>query len=99
MLDNAEHWVLFHALISTFADIMCTIFGTCLERNNCALFSEKRDIRPKNYVHNAVNQGFSNCDTRTNSGTPATVQWYMGIVRKDQRITKFPSINAVTQKT
>jgi hypothetical protein len=24
-------------------------------------------------------QGFSNC------GTPATVQWYMGIIRKNQR--------------
>jgi hypothetical protein len=34
----------------------------------------------------AVNQGVSNCGTRTASGTPVTVQWYTGFVRKNQRI-------------
>jgi hypothetical protein len=29
-----------------------------------------------------LDQGFSNYDTRTTSGTPATVQWYTGLVRK-----------------
>jgi hypothetical protein len=31
---------------------------------------------------NALEQGFSNCGKRTTSGTPATVQWYTGLVRK-----------------
>jgi hypothetical protein len=36
----------------------------------------------------ALYQGFSNCSKHTTSGTPATVQWYIGLVRKNQRIKK-----------
>jgi hypothetical protein len=46
-----------------------------------------------------LRQGFSKCGTRTNSGTPETVQWYTSIVRKtNQRMKniKVSSINAVT---
>jgi hypothetical protein len=40
-------------------------------------------------------QGLSDCGTPTTSGTPTTVQWYTGLIRKSQRI-KNPSINAIT---
>jgi hypothetical protein len=44
---------------------------------------------------NSVLQGLSNCDKRTTRGTPATVQWYTGIVRKNQTVeNKKHSINA-----
>jgi hypothetical protein len=45
-----------------------------------------------------VNQGFSNCGTRSTCGTPATVQWYTGLVRNNHRvkIEIVPAINAVT---
>jgi hypothetical protein len=33
-------------------------------------------------------QGLSNCGTCTTGSTPATVQWYMGFVRKNQRMKK-----------
>jgi hypothetical protein len=38
-----------------------------------------------------LSQGFSNCGTRTASGTPATVQQYTGIVKKskDKKIKTF----------
>jgi hypothetical protein len=45
-----------------------------------------------------IEQGFSNCGMLTTFGMPTTVQWYTGIVRRNQRIKKikFPSVNAVT---
>jgi hypothetical protein len=35
--------------------------------------------------NNTISQAFSNCSTRTTSGTPATVEWYTDIVRKNYR--------------
>jgi hypothetical protein len=48
-----------------------------------------------------LEQGFSKCGMRTTSGMPATVQWYMGLVRKYKRIKrkKIPSVSAVSQKS
>jgi hypothetical protein len=43
-----------------------------------------------------INQGSSNC------GTPATTQWYTGLLRKkskDKKYKNVPPINAVIQKT
>jgi hypothetical protein len=37
-------------------------------------------------------QGLSNCGKCTTSGTPATILWYTGLVRKNQR-TKFKNKN------
>jgi hypothetical protein len=33
-----------------------------------------------------LGQGFRKCGTRTIGGTPASVQWFTGLVRKYQRI-------------
>jgi hypothetical protein len=33
-----------------------------------------------------LQQSLSDCGTHTTSGTKATVQWYTGLVRKNQRI-------------
>jgi hypothetical protein len=44
--------------------------------------------------------GLPNCGTRTTRGTPATVQWCAGLIRKNLRIKiKNPSIYAVILKT
>jgi hypothetical protein len=37
---------------------------------------------------NTLYQVFSNCDTCTTSGTPATVQWYTDLVKINQRIKR-----------
>jgi hypothetical protein len=52
--------------------------GVSRNRDSLELKSKRHPELPKN----TVNLGFSNC------GTPATVQWYTGIVRKNQRARK-----------
>jgi hypothetical protein len=48
-------------------------------------------------VYAVVLQGFSVCGMHTTSGTPATVEWYMGLVTNSQMVKKnkikiFPAI-------
>jgi hypothetical protein len=42
------------------------------------------------YKHfiDTLSQGFLKCGTRATSATSATLQWYTGIARKNQRIKK-----------
>jgi hypothetical protein len=44
-------------------------------------------------VYSGLGQGFSNCGTRTTNGTPATIDWYTGIVRKNQMIKTKKSLH------
>jgi hypothetical protein len=48
----------------------------------CGLIKIDRHLEGTYCLH----QGLSNCVTCTTSGTPATVQWYTGLVRKHQWI-------------
>jgi hypothetical protein len=55
--------------------------------------------KPNFIFYEILEQGFSNCGTHTTSGTPATVQWYTGTVRRHRWIKnkkKNLSSNAVT---
>jgi hypothetical protein len=73
-LVNAGHHCLSEHILTTASPLIDTLHLFGIGPDTTLL-----DLKPCRYY---LRQGFSNCGTRIISGTPATVQWYTGIVSK-----------------
>lgn len=52
----------------------------------------KPEINKEKSTEDTSQQGLSNCGTCTTGSTPATVQWYMGFVRKKSKDEKATNV-------